>query len=478
LPKAITELKVFLASPSDVSEERARARNVLQLTSDALGETRGIHLKVVGWEDVPPDLGDPQALINRYSEGADLVVVLFARRFGTPTPNFASGTLEEFTRAKDKWQRRGTPRVMLFFKDLDRAAIDDPGPQLKQVLRFRKAFEDDRTGLFNTFSSVEDFAAKFQKHLLSWIDQISLRSTSFPEIATLASAEEKGAWEGEAATELDSLARRIEYALHSAHSVFTPSSPVLDPRFLFGRERYLESIVRERRTRGKCIVLYGPSASGKTSLLKILEKREQAFYRSAVRGYTWTYVVRAILEELGPAEGGFGQPAIDPFQRITTDDAAVRLSSLGKLVIIDAFENVRRAERVHFTELIKKLSDRQAHLTLLLAGEVKKDQTVENLVPNYQEVRRHVTAIAIPSPSADDLERIIDEGLRSLGIDIETDAKKYILASSLGFAHLVHQYCLDCVYALEERIRNGEKQDLCIGMAECEMAESARPTVG
>jgi hypothetical protein len=497
VPKVITELKIFIASPGDVGEERSRARQILQFMSETYGDARGIHLKVVSWEDVPPSLGDPQTLINRFSEGADLVVVIFARRFGTPTSTFASGTLEEFTRAKERWQQRGTPHLMLFFKDLDRSFVDDPGPQLEQVLRFRRTFENDRTGLFNTYLDVEDFAAKFQRHLLRWLEQVHQpppKETFRPYLEGFAVVEPDAGMATSPKSpldEFDHIESRIEYARQAAHGIFTPSSPVLESRLLFGRERYLKWIAQARMTHGKSIVLYGPPASGKTSLLKILQKREHAFYCSASPGHTWALIVRSILEKLKvptmPEEVQEGVESKrtpgNPFQRVTPDEAAERLSPLGSLVIVDAFDKVRRAERMHFTELIKKLSDRQfsdqqSHLTLLLAGEVKEGEKIESLIPNYRDVKRQVTAIEITPPASSDLERIIDQGFRSLGIRIEADAKLYIIAGSLGFAHLVHQYCLDCVYALEERIRNREKQDLSIGMAECELAETARPTVG
>jgi hypothetical protein len=495
VPKDITELKVFIASPSDLSEERERARQILQFTSETYGDERGIHLKAVGWEDVPPGLGDPQSLINHFSEGADLVVVIFARRFGTPTSNFASGTLEEFTRAQERWKHQGTPSLMLFFKELDRASIDDAGPQLLQVLRFREAFENDRTGLFNTFLDVNDFAVKFQKHLLRWLGQMNHSlpiKTLHPYFGWIPDLIAKPNTGAENSADFSfSLVERMEHVRRAAHNVFTPSSPVLNSRFLFGREKYRKWIAQARMTPGKSIVLYGPPASGKTSLLKVLQERENAFYCSAGRGHTWALIIRSILAKLNvsrlaeEAEGELEprQAPGNPFQRVTPDEAAERLSHLGDLVIVDAFEKVRRIERVYFTELIKKLSDwqpsgQQSHLTLLLAGEVKKGEKIESLVPNYQDVRRQVTPIEITPPTPSDLENIIDQGFQSLKVAIEADAKLYILNGSLGSAHMIHQYCLDCVYALEERIRNREKQDISIGMAECELAEAVRPTVG
>jgi hypothetical protein len=467
VPKTITELKVFLASPSDVGEERVRARRILQQVSEAVGEARGFHLKAFGWEDVPPDLGDPQNLINSFSEEADLVVVVFARRFGTPTTQSPSGTFEEFTRARQQWLRRGTPRVMLFFRTLDPESLSDPGPQLGQVLRFRRAFEADRAGLFETFGYADDFEAKFQRHLLRWLEEVHPRGPQPGAGGAAGSPATHPA--GPPAT----LAERIERARQAAHEVFTPSSPVLDGRLLEERKTYLGEVAKARRTRGKTVVLFGPPASGKTSLLKILEAQEDGVvYRAVDRGHAWTLIMGIILDRLAAqAPKHFANPV----RRITPDEAAERLAEVPRLVIVDDFENVKPADRILFTELVKKLSNRRAQVTLLLAG---RASALDLLMPDVQQVLQHLSVIEIPAFTAADLARIVDHGFASLGIRVEPAAKDYILAHSDGLAHRVHQYCLDCVYALDERmhIRDEEPRDLVIGLKECELAE--RPTVG
>jgi hypothetical protein len=192
MARDVKELKIFLASPSDVEKERLIAREVIESASESVVDTKGISLRSIGWEDVPPNLGDPQKLINDYSETADLVVVIFWRRFGSPTAQFESGTLEEFTLAKVRWEKNGIPHVKLYFRHVDKQSVSDPGPELSKVLEFRKRFENDRTGLYNTYKNPSEFRKKFTQHLFHWIEQtqnqtIKIQSSVSTPLRTLKS---------------------------------------------------------------------------------------------------------------------------------------------------------------------------------------------------------------------------------------------------------------------------------------------------
>ena len=103
-------LKVFVASPGDVSEEREVVRDVIDDLNRSVASEKGLTLQVVGWEtDARPGFGgDPQSLVNaqiadmtRY----DLFIGVLWDRFGTPTPRAGSGTEEEFNRAVGRRSR-------------------------------------------------------------------------------------------------------------------------------------------------------------------------------------------------------------------------------------------------------------------------------------------------------------------------------------------------------------------------------------
>src|SRR5206468_6654815 len=93
-----TVVKVMIASPSDVPQERRLARDVIEEWNAIHAEDRGIVLMPVGWEThSSPEMGDrPQAIINRQLlRNSDLLIAVFWTRLGSPTGAAQSGTVEE-----------------------------------------------------------------------------------------------------------------------------------------------------------------------------------------------------------------------------------------------------------------------------------------------------------------------------------------------------------------------------------------------
>ena len=135
-------LRVFVASPRDVQEERSRMPKVVESLNRTLGKMFDVVIELWRWEaDAPPAAGEPQALINPELDEADIVVVIFWNRFGTYTQTGATGTEEEVVRSMERWKRIGRPQVMMYFCQrlslLDRDALR----QRDKVLAFRERVE-------------------------------------------------------------------------------------------------------------------------------------------------------------------------------------------------------------------------------------------------------------------------------------------------------------------------------------------------
>lgn len=133
--------KVFISSPSDLSDERKKIKEIVEIQN--VGE--GIELKAILWEvDLPTTSGvSPQNVINmELLDDADILIGLFATRFGSPTENHASGTVEEI----EIFISSGRPVIMYFITDKDRRNPAELGKNelddLNKISEFKEKYRD------------------------------------------------------------------------------------------------------------------------------------------------------------------------------------------------------------------------------------------------------------------------------------------------------------------------------------------------
>lgn len=205
-------LKVFIASPSDVAAERNMVRKVVNECNISIGEPHNIRVEVVGWEtDIRPSWGkDAQSFINDLAERNKyaLFVVIFWKRFGTPTPRSKSGTFEEFQnaikrRAKSSAKR---PEIMLYF-NVKQPPIATHAESLdySQVLAFRESITE---GLYGTYKGKLEFENKFRSDYARWLnDEIGLnkKPVSAKRSAKTSANQSKGSNAGGTATKIASV---------------------------------------------------------------------------------------------------------------------------------------------------------------------------------------------------------------------------------------------------------------------------------
>lgn len=124
-------------------------------------------MRLVRWEkDVRPGAGeDPQAVVNRQVGDADITVVLFWKRLGTPTERAASGTVEEFDRAVERWRQDPRQEIFTYFKTAPIDIHKDDLGQAQGVKDFRRRIA--RTTLDCEFRTGVDFEQKVRSHLTS-----------------------------------------------------------------------------------------------------------------------------------------------------------------------------------------------------------------------------------------------------------------------------------------------------------------------
>ena len=164
---SVEEIRVFIASPSDVEEERDVLEEVIKNVNLGFAGLEPIQLRLVRWEDTvqPAVGGDPQEIINSQVAGNyEVFIGILWTRFGTPTPRSDSGTLEEFEAAMTRYKEDPSSVVVMFyFKDTPRAPTDIDPEQLKKVQEFRSKYKQE--GIYGTFTDIRNFESTLQIHL-------------------------------------------------------------------------------------------------------------------------------------------------------------------------------------------------------------------------------------------------------------------------------------------------------------------------
>ena len=93
-------LRVMIASPGDVKEEREIVTKEVYRWNDAHALSRKLVLQPVKWEThSTPQLGvPPQDVPDQILYDADILIGIFGTRVGTRTEKYISGTVEEIKR--------------------------------------------------------------------------------------------------------------------------------------------------------------------------------------------------------------------------------------------------------------------------------------------------------------------------------------------------------------------------------------------
>src|SRR5271165_6223779 len=184
------DLRVFLASPGDVEDERKAARELMEtaLPKDPLLPCR-VTFDVVAWDHpaaptpMPAQITPQEAVIRFKTRPADcdIVLVILRARMGTlldvsrlKKPDgsaYLSGTEWEF---EDAWNATPRPEVMVYrCGNVPSVPLNDPRRKEKQAQydaleAFLSRFENPDgswSGGINYFSDAADFRAKLQTYL-------------------------------------------------------------------------------------------------------------------------------------------------------------------------------------------------------------------------------------------------------------------------------------------------------------------------
>jgi hypothetical protein len=158
-------LEVFMASPSDVSDERDVIVQVGREVASETGRYHGWTVTVEGWERTRPGLGRAQERINPLVDRCDVLVGVLHRRWGTATGEHTSGFEEEVQRVRDRHDAGEDVEMMIYLHEV---AADD-----QEVEALNLAFRADvkSWALYQPYEDVAAFRARLKSDLTQLLNE-------------------------------------------------------------------------------------------------------------------------------------------------------------------------------------------------------------------------------------------------------------------------------------------------------------------
>lgn len=241
--------------------------------------------------------------------------------------------------------------------------------------------------------------------------------------------------------------------------VFSPSTPIKERDFFFGRKTQLDKIAEAINTDGQHAILYGERGVGKTSFANIMVRSltnvytvkvtcertdnfkslwqrafEEMVFSKTVQGLGFNAEVSEVIFNLGDNISGLGT--------VKPSDIVKMLNNFGEsrtLFVFDEFDNIRNDKvKATFADLIKSMSDNNTNSTLVLIGIA---DSIESLIGSHQSLERCLKQVKLPRMKNDECVEIINIGLQKLEIRIENSIREKIVDFASGFPHYVHLLC-------------------------------------
>lgn len=156
MPQTETVYKVFISSPSDLKEERKKLKTAIE--GITLSEGR---LKAVRWEDDLPSVTteNAQTEINKLLNECDIVCGIFKGKFGSPTAEYDSGTVEEI-----EFNIERKKPVMLYFLNHTISSNSTNEKEIEEMAKiqgFKKKYQ--KKGIYHECKNIDEIIEQFLK---------------------------------------------------------------------------------------------------------------------------------------------------------------------------------------------------------------------------------------------------------------------------------------------------------------------------
>lgn len=202
MKRTLQKLRIFVASPSDMSAERAQVEKVATMLKPLADEV-GLTIDVVDWRAAVPDMGCPeQVILDQLKPTSwDVFIGILWHRFGTPPggkdpqtkKEYLSGTEEEFKIAYRLWKLCRNPRIMIYRckRKVSLDMIDfEQAQRVNEFFAQFNAVKGEHPGLYREFDTTEEFDrllfGDLQKILLDYGKHIEGRTIPPERVQALA----------------------------------------------------------------------------------------------------------------------------------------------------------------------------------------------------------------------------------------------------------------------------------------------------
>lgn len=239
-------------------------------------------------------------------------------------------------------------------------------------------------------------------------------------------------------------------------AAFSPSAPIDQQALFSGRLAQLTDVLNAINQKGQHTVIFGERGVGKTSLARVLSgglfingHRIPTASINCDATTTFSGLWHKILREISLVSNkqGVGFTATTTTdvtalstqlpQDVTPDDVRHLLSRIGKtMIVIDELDRLKdKSVASLLADTIKTLSDHAVDTTLLLVGVA---DSVDTLIAEHQSVERALVQVRMPRMSPPELHQILDKGVETAQMTIESEARSKISGLSQGLPHYTH----------------------------------------
>lgn len=164
MAKTVTKYSIFIASPSDLEDERIAVEEVIRELNLSYGDKNNIVIELKKWEThAAPGISHKytQEIINEDIGNYDIFIGLLWKKFGTPTENAGSGTEEEFLIAYGRFfNDKENIQVLFYFKDSVPTSLKEiSATELLKIENFKSKLSDKHVLYwhFDTSDNLKNF---------------------------------------------------------------------------------------------------------------------------------------------------------------------------------------------------------------------------------------------------------------------------------------------------------------------------------